>query len=81
MTALLQVVGQLGHGETSAADTERLAVELQETGVDLLLFAGGDGTARDIFDVVGSGFPVVGIPAGSGPKAAAINAGAMPRSG
>ncbi len=59
-----QVLGQAA-GETSTAEDTRNAVRaLRDRGVDLILFAGGDGTARDIFDVVGSTFPGAGYPGG-----------------
>lgn len=59
-----QVVGSLSDGVTSAQDTMRLAEELVTQGVDLLLFAGGDGTARDICSSVPAGQLALGIPAG-----------------
>jgi len=49
---------------TTGAHTERAARMLAEAGVDLLLFAGGDGTAGDIVRVVGARVPVLGIPSG-----------------
>lgn len=51
-------------GSTSARDTEATARSLLAEGVDLVLFAGGDGTARDICRVVGLQVPVLGVPAG-----------------
>lgn len=75
-------------GPTSAADTEATALAIREQGADLLLFAGGDGTARDICRAIGLSLPVLGVPAGvkmhSGvfavtPKAAAEVLGLMLR--
>lgn len=49
---------------TSPEDTARAAKMFCGLGVDLILFAGGDGTARDILDAVGESAAVLGIPAG-----------------
>lgn len=49
---------------SSACDTLVTAQALRAARVDLLLFAGGDGTARDICGVVAQALPVLGIPAG-----------------
>jgi len=58
------VLGHLDGNRTSAADTERAVKDLWEAGAELLLFAGGDGTARDVYNVIGNSLPVIGIPAG-----------------
>jgi predicted polyphosphate/ATP-dependent NAD kinase len=58
------IVAGAGGGESSARDTERAALAMAEQEVDLILFAGGDGTARDLFRALGTRVPVVGIPAG-----------------
>ena len=59
-----RVLGQIEAGQTGPEDTRRAARVLRDAGVELLLFAGGDGTARDILDAVGSSIPVLGIPTG-----------------
>lgn len=52
------------NNNTSATDTKQTVKALQDESLDLLLFAGGDGTARDIYSVVDDSLPVLGVPAG-----------------
>jgi len=49
---------------TTAKDTENMVEALLAKKVDMLVFAGGDGTARNVCKIVGDTFPVLGIPAG-----------------
>jgi len=48
---------------TNAADTILIANEFVKI-VDIILFVGGDGTARDIYSVTSDKIPLIGIPAG-----------------
>jgi len=59
-----RVMGTLLGTATSADDTRHAVELLQQEGVALILFAGGDGTARDICAAAREGQPVLGIPAG-----------------
>lgn len=73
----VQVVGEPVTAQTSAAETQQLAGRLLDSDLDLLLFAGGDGTARDILSVIATQVPVLGIPAGVKMHSAVF--GASPR--
>ena len=66
--------------DTTAEDTMNFARKIIDTGADLLVFCGGDGTARDVLNIVGTNLPVLGVPTGVkmhsavfavGPRAAA----------
>jgi predicted polyphosphate/ATP-dependent NAD kinase len=57
------LVGSIG-GRTSAADTRKAAGELAGAGVELILLAGGDGTAVDVFEAIGDRVALIGVPAG-----------------
>jgi len=59
-----RVIGTVRKGETTPEDTVKAAQEMVAEAVDLLLFAGGDGTARNICDAVMHQVPVLGIPSG-----------------
>jgi predicted polyphosphate/ATP-dependent NAD kinase len=50
--------------ETGAEDTVRTAKLMADEGVHLLVFCGGDGTARDVLNAVDMQFPVLGVPTG-----------------
>jgi predicted polyphosphate/ATP-dependent NAD kinase len=59
-----RVMGNIRNGATTPQDTITAAREMVANGVDLLLFAGGDGTARNIYDAIRHKVPALGIPAG-----------------
>jgi predicted polyphosphate/ATP-dependent NAD kinase len=47
-----------------ASDTQDAARALAAAGADLIVFCGGDGTARDLLEAVDQRVPVLGVPAG-----------------
>ena len=49
---------------TTAEDTKRIAKQMLYEGIEMLIFCGGDGTARDIYDAIGLEIPVVAVPGG-----------------
>ncbi len=60
---------ETGFTDTTAADTRAAVIALADCDIDLLMFAGGDGTARDVMDALkqialDETLTVVGIPAG-----------------
>lgn len=59
-----EIIGEINNNETNPADTKRIAKKMLEKGIELLIFCGGDGTARDIYDAIDLNIPVIGIPSG-----------------
>ncbi|CAA0125263.1 Uncharacterised protein [BD1-7 clade bacterium] len=49
---------------TTAIDTRNVCLALLNKDCDLIVFCGGDGTARDVFDVIGHRVPCLGLPSG-----------------
>jgi predicted polyphosphate/ATP-dependent NAD kinase len=49
---------------TTKKDTESACEKFKEKDVDLILFCAGDGTARDIHNIINKEIPIIGIPSG-----------------
>ncbi len=59
-----QIIDGISTSSTDARDTRKAAKTMLDMGVAMLLFAGGDGTARDIHKAVSNSLVVLGIPTG-----------------
>lgn len=57
-------LGEPQNDPSEATDTQAAVESMLEAGAQIILFAGGDGTARDIYDQVAARVPVLGIPSG-----------------
>tara|TARA_B100000459_G_scaffold48546_1_gene25609 strand:+ start:11913 stop:13082 length:1170 start_codon:yes stop_codon:yes gene_type:complete len=56
---------QVSPSETTAEDTAALVLDLVAADVDAILYAGGDGTTRDVVNALdGNDTPLIGVPAG-----------------
>ena len=59
-----EVVSMPRDAVTLASDTKAAAEAFEARGAKLIVFVGGDGTAKDIFEVVGDRVPILGVPSG-----------------
>lgn len=59
-----QVCGEALSVPSGPTDTRAAAQALAREEIDVLVFAGGDGTARDVLDAVGDTIATLGIPCG-----------------
>ena len=64
MNLNFEITGRSESLITSPSDTVNAVNTFVAYGVDLILFVGGDGTARDIYSAIGQTIPVLGIPSG-----------------
>ncbi|UCH46469.1 MAG: ATP-NAD kinase family protein [Betaproteobacteria bacterium] len=58
-----ETIGTLA-AEPTREDTKSIAGAMLDAGAELIIFAGGDGTARDIADAIDLRVPVIAIPSG-----------------
>jgi len=60
----INIIYKSNDKETLSTDTKNISKNLLKEKVDLILFCGGDGTARDIFEIIQDKIPMLGIPSG-----------------
>jgi len=60
----IEVIYTPSNKVTSSNDTKKACKKFIEKKVNLIIFCGGDGTARDIYSIVGNKVPILGIPSG-----------------
>lgn len=58
-----KIIGKINK-KTTDEDTKNLARQILNEGADVLIFVGGDGTARNVLDAVGTKIPLVAVPSG-----------------
>jgi predicted polyphosphate/ATP-dependent NAD kinase len=58
------VIGTIKQGRTTAIDTKKAIEDMMKMNVEIILFVGGDGTARDVSEVTEKNVPILGVPAG-----------------
>ncbi len=59
-----ELTGELTSHETTPEDTKNISRIMVNRGVDLIVFVGGDGTARDIIEAIDKRIPILGVPSG-----------------
>jgi len=59
-----KALGSVKHSKSTAEDTKSAVRECVSEGAGLIVFVGGDGTARDVLDAIREGVPVIGVPSG-----------------
>lgn len=59
-----EVIYNVPDKKTTSEDTRNACKQFQKESADLIVFCGGDGTARDVYGAVGDEMPILGIPSG-----------------
>jgi len=60
----IEIIYEPSAKNTTSEDTKNACKKFLEQNIKLLVFCGGDGTARDIFEIVDKNIPILGIPSG-----------------